>query len=537
MKPTENYGLALYEKEDKFDITGEENSLNSNMKKIDKTLGEIKKITGELENLSTEDKTNLVKSINELFVSMNNPNIIEDKYYQENKFYMNTVGTSTINDIKNSSSGQCIYGIYKVNDGDTVYTTGRGAGTHYLYDTDGVLRAYRTGSVYKRGFNCSVEGYKIGYFGITEQNTRGAIKGWTVPSMLKTSYLSAYTYAIDSTNYEEMLPDLDTASINKVYSIMDLQNIANIPQTSANAATMIYFNGDTTRETNTNKTFGVQILVTINEEVFVRSCWANKWRSWKNINMDINENDIIEKVKKSTIVPNFTNFSAFSKFGVIGDSLSVGALTGSDGEGVINKDNSWGAFISKNCHNEVLHLGFSGATTTSWLETETYGRGLHTALMEENKCNAYIIGLGYNDNNPAISSGQVPLGSISDINVENEDNNVVSYYGNMDKILRKLHKAYPNAQLFVLTNPYYNTTYAESYNTAVRDVCNNLGVENNVHLIDLYELYKDIYISFEADREDNHYHKQLYYYMGMLIATAISNYMLENYKIFKYINE
>lgn len=40
MKKTDNYGLALYDKEDKMIITAEENSLNANMKIIDKTLKE-----------------------------------------------------------------------------------------------------------------------------------------------------------------------------------------------------------------------------------------------------------------------------------------------------------------------------------------------------------------------------------------------------------------------------------------------------------------------------------------------------------------
>ena len=40
MKKTTNYGLTLYDKEDKMSITAEENSLNANMKIIDKTLKE-----------------------------------------------------------------------------------------------------------------------------------------------------------------------------------------------------------------------------------------------------------------------------------------------------------------------------------------------------------------------------------------------------------------------------------------------------------------------------------------------------------------
>ena len=40
MQKTTNYGLTLYDKEDKMNITSEENSLNANMKIIDSKLKE-----------------------------------------------------------------------------------------------------------------------------------------------------------------------------------------------------------------------------------------------------------------------------------------------------------------------------------------------------------------------------------------------------------------------------------------------------------------------------------------------------------------
>ncbi len=46
MKQTDNYGLTLYDKEDKFNITAEENSLNANMKIIDSKLKEIEDNSG-----------------------------------------------------------------------------------------------------------------------------------------------------------------------------------------------------------------------------------------------------------------------------------------------------------------------------------------------------------------------------------------------------------------------------------------------------------------------------------------------------------
>lgn len=58
MKQTDNYGLVIYEKGDKFNIKAEENSLNASMKIIDETLHEkansndIKALTNlEIESL------------------------------------------------------------------------------------------------------------------------------------------------------------------------------------------------------------------------------------------------------------------------------------------------------------------------------------------------------------------------------------------------------------------------------------------------------------------------------------------------------
>lgn len=58
MKQTENYGLPIYEKTDKMNITGEKNSLNAGMYKIDEVLkkktnnDDIQALTNlEIENL------------------------------------------------------------------------------------------------------------------------------------------------------------------------------------------------------------------------------------------------------------------------------------------------------------------------------------------------------------------------------------------------------------------------------------------------------------------------------------------------------
>ncbi len=323
---------------------------------------------------------------------------------------------------------------------------------------------------------------------------------------------------------------MNLATINRIYNINGcLQAIKNIPNTNSTSGTLLYFNGDINRETNTNKSFGVQIFVAYPYPqkvniTFIRSNWGGTWQQWDRIPSD-----------GYGVIPNYANFSAFKRFGTIGDSLSTGTYSNEAGETVEDLSKSWGSHIANKCNNECLTLGFGGATTTRWIDgVSWHENNLAKALLPENECDAYILCMGYNDNNTSSSSGGVPLGSMADIDATNPDNNAVSYYGNIDKICRKLYTAFPKTKIFVLNNPYYNTAVAESYNTALKEVCNRLN-GNPVYLIDMYSRYNGIYQNFVNDREGNHYHPQVYQYMGMLIATAISDYMRDNYTSFKYI--
>lgn len=331
-------------------------------------------------------------------------------------------------------------------------------------------------------------------------------------------------------NYETKLPDMNGASINSIYNINGcLQSIKNIPNINSTSGTLITFNGDINRETNTNKAFSIQMLIVYpypqkNNITFIRSNWGGTWQQWDRMVSDA-----------FGVIPNYANFSAFKRFGTIGDSLSTGTYSNKAGETVEHLEKSWGTHIANKCDNQCLTLGFGGATTTRWIDgVSWHENNLAKALLPENECDAYILCLGYNDNNSSSSSGGVPLGTIDDIDTANPDNNANTYYGNIDKICRKLYTTFPKTKIFVLNNPYYNTEVAESYNKALKDVCNRLN-GNPVYLIDMYSKYNGIYKYLVNDREGNHYHPQVYQYMGMLIATAISDYMRDNYTKFKYI--
>ena len=94
MKKTDNYGLALYEKEDKMNITAEENSLNANMKIIDNALKEkannedIPTKVSELEN----DK-NYLTSVPSEFVTDTE---LQEKKYATESFVSNKIAEAQL---------------------------------------------------------------------------------------------------------------------------------------------------------------------------------------------------------------------------------------------------------------------------------------------------------------------------------------------------------------------------------------------------------------------------------------------------------
>lgn len=343
--------------------------------------------------------------------------------------------------------------------------------------------------------------------------------------------------SVEASNCNEILPDMDYAKINCVYALNNcLQNISHIPNTDELSAIVLTFNGELQRETNTNKSFTLQILVDSANTLFYRSCWGGVWTDWMNLK---------ESKETSAFVPNYVELSAFNKLGIIGDSMSVGAHRGSDGITSYGRDtkSSWGQYISDKYNVETQWFGFSSATTETFISrnttvTDESGRtdkiGLTNVLDEANKCDAYIIGLGYND------SGSVSLGTLADV-AENADNNANSYYGNMDKIIRKIMTAYPNAHLFILTNPRMNRDTASDYNNAIKDIVSNITPEVNdatkLHLIDLYEEYSEVYASWDSYMWYAHYTRNIYYRMGELIGTSISNYMREYPNTFRFVNE
>lgn len=225
-------------------------------------------------------------------------------------------------------------------------------------------------------------------------------------------------------------------------------------------------------------------------------------------------------------------YSTLGRVGVIGDSLSTGTEDG-DTTTTEDRNQSWVTWLERATGNPHVHLGYGGATTSGWLRDK-----LEDALKAENLCDAYILALGFNDCRNWDGNGRaVPLrsnqngllditGSDTWVNAAGETLVYGSYYFNVEKILRKLHEAVPEAAIFVLTNPDYTgdaIANPTAYNQALREIVEVYGEQYNAHLIDLYASYVDVYQELEQFRgKFNHFPRQVYAYMGQIIGTAIT---------------
>ena len=240
-------------------------------------------------------------------------------------------------------------------------------------------------------------------------------------------------------------------------------------------------------------------------------------------------------------IPNTSFISSFLKLGVIGDSLASGETVYRDSNliqhFIDNYDISWGQYLARKYGNTVINFSAGGLSTRTWL-TSNYG--LTKALLPENLCTGYIIGLGVND---YYHLGQNYLGTISDIK-QDYNENPDTFYGNYGKIIGNIKSITKNAKIFILTMPNeINASQTKlNYNQAIRNIANHYGPTNNVFLIDLANLYVDEFApnSFISNCErGGHYNSIAYNYMGDLLEKAISEYMYNNYKYFKeveYIN-
>ena len=197
------------------------------------------------------------------------------------------------------------------------------------------------------------------------------------------------------------------------------------------------------------------------------------------------KNGVLNRMK--TLSFENSAFGTFAKFGVVGDSLSVGYM--GDSSGTAHGRNiyySWGQVLARRYGNKCLNFGFSGATTKTWYTNETHGKV--ELVQEQNKCQAYVVGLGVND---TVTESNV--GSPSDIDLDNYNNNAESFYGNYAKVIQTIMEFAPTAYIFVFTIPKTGGTnrFSEIKNNVIKGVVAKLA-SDRVFVIETNE-YSELF--------------------------------------------
>lgn len=195
------------------------------------------------------------------------------------------------------------------------------------------------------------------------------------------------------------------------------------------------------------------------------------------------END--EKILNGKADLFYYGFSAFHAFGVCGDSLSVGYYTDNGGTShSYDAYYNWGQYMAREHGIKCANFGKAGVNPKTWLSDADCWAKLNQA---DNKCQAYIIGLGYN--------AMATLGTIADIDLVDYTQNADTFYGQYGRVIQQIHEFAPSAQIFCLTIPYPKAQYNE--NVAIRAITGIADFEDYVTLVDLALNYNYL---FDDDR-------------------------------------
>ncbi|MDU3410691.1 GDSL-type esterase/lipase family protein [Clostridium sp.] len=240
-----------------------------------------------------------------------------------------------------------------------------------------------------------------------------------------------------------------------------------------------------------------------------------------------NTNNIESKIQDLVIKSSSIGISSFLKFGVVGDSLSVGHTTNPYTGNAVGRNikYSWGQYLARRNGNVCLNFGVTGMTAKTWMSNAQ----CHDLLIKsENKCQCYVLALGAND---AEKLNTVPLGEISDINFSDMSQNADTFYGWYAKVINTINITNNKAPIFVFTVPYPRSENADVklINTAIREMSSDSRF-NNLHLVDLALEYDDYYKGelIYGESVDAHYTAKGYNAISMVNELAISDYMNKN---------
>lgn len=271
--------------------------------------------------------------------------------------------------------------------------------------------------------------------------------------------------------------------------------------------------------------FSIYLLFNDDEMWFTYGTKNASNSGWKKIALytdvsALNENFETLKNEIDELKCEFGNgFSAFSRFAVVGDSLSVGYYTDSD-DVQHNTDyyHSWPAYVGRLSGSTPHWCGASGQTCKSWLEKSSgdwgleYTKSLGTMPL-------YVIAMGANESATAI-------GTPSDIGTDSD-----TLYAYVSKTIEELRKISPKSYI-VCTGISRGQGLNNRINDVYEDVCSYydkcyyMDVESELNS----EEFTKYYFNW-------HYSALGYFKMAMLYDHKLGKIMDENISDFLYINE
>lgn len=204
----------------------------------------------------------------------------------------------------------------------------------------------------------------------------------------------------------------------------------------------------------------------------------------------------------------------FRHVGCIGDSLASGEAVYKKTDGSTGGKDlfeySWGQYLARMTGNTYYNWSRGGLRCDTFLSSSMAVE----CFDGEHKCEAYIIGLGQNENNKKYT-----IGSAADIDMDDYTQNPDTYYGNYGRIIQKIQQLQPKAKIFVLTDPLKAVETA-GYNAAVREIA---GMFQNVYLVDLFTYGTTLYSSgfLYQQKRGGHFNAVGYFICAMIIATYI----------------
>lgn len=191
------------------------------------------------------------------------------------------------------------------------------------------------------------------------------------------------------------------------------------------------------------------------------------------------------------LVDGYSYTSIFRKIAFIGDSLSSGEFETRDENGNPGYHDlyeySWGQYIARKNGLTAYNFSRGGMTAVEYLDSFAENNGFWN---RDKACQAYVIALGVND----ILNCNMDIGSISDIDENDYNNNKPSFIGNYAKIVSKYKEIAPDAKFFFVTVPKESSRGDErrnralNLNSAIKALAEYF---ENAYLIDLYEYGPD----------------------------------------------